>query len=202
MYNKDAWDNLCTGAVSKTQDLFYFGECLQHEAASCLHFAFHACPGIFCLPKPRALLPVLVLLLQRSAQVVAAVGICLRTSGNFTGENVHWFANVGTELESKYLISTPVVFQTAFLVLIFTCYTLKEPYLVFILHLRLSASKWLKAARNLGLLETFWAILPRLYEDKNQTYKTTVLHLVYFFMQVHLFYLYFLLIKADRKSVV
>lgn len=25
-------------AVSKTQDLLYFGECLQHQTPSCLHF--------------------------------------------------------------------------------------------------------------------------------------------------------------------
>lgn len=84
--------------------------------------------AFFCLPKLRALLPMLVLLLQegwrlqKSTQVMAAMGICLRTSGNFTGANVHWLANVGTRLESKYLNSTPVVFQTAFLDLIFTCY--------------------------------------------------------------------------------
>lgn len=62
----------------------------------------------------------------------------------------------------------------------------------------LSASKWLKAARNLGLLEIFWAILPRLYEEKNM--QNNCVHLVYFFMKVHLFYLYVLLIKANRQK--
>lgn len=42
------------------------------------------------------------------------VGICLRTSGNFTGENVQWLANVGTALGSKYLNQPQSYFRQLF----------------------------------------------------------------------------------------